>query len=262
MFKEYSEQIAKEIKEKMISFEIKSVEENGTFKVIASDETVDRAGEVIKVDGWDFKNYMKNPIMLFWHDYRSIEAIAWKATNIYVEGKKLIVEGVFASTEKAQMLRQLYDEGIIKTVSVGFIPKERDTNDQKVITKAELLEVSFVPIPANPNALSIQKEMLEKMVEFGIVKGEETEEKKPEEETPVVVEETTEEKVLKMFAEIKSMIIDIPNQIKAITKEVETSDDKDDLPDDKDKDEKIQMQKEALQKVSKVVSDALHKIKL
>jgi hypothetical protein len=65
MFKEYSEQIAKEIKEKMISFEIKSVEENGTFKVIASDETVDRAGEVIKVDGWDFKNYMKNPIMLF-----------------------------------------------------------------------------------------------------------------------------------------------------------------------------------------------------
>lgn len=169
---------------------------------------------------------------------------------------------MFASTEKAQMLRQLYDEGIIKTVSVGFIPKERDTNDQKVITKAELLEVSFVPIPANPNALSIQKEMLEKMVEFGIVKGEETEEKKPEEETPVVVEETTEEKVLKMFAEIKSMIIDIPNQIKAITKEVETSDDKDDLPDDKDKDEKIQMQKEALQKVSKVVSDALHKIKL
>ena len=266
MFKEYSEQISKEIKAKLKDFEIKSIDENWTFKVIASDETVDRAGEVIKIEAWDFKNYMKNPIMLFWHDYWNIESVAWKATNIYVEGKKLIVEGVFAWTEKAQMLRQLYDEWIINTVSVGFIPKERDANNPSVITKAELLEVSFVPVPANPNALSIQKEIFEKMVEIGIVKTEGEETETPVEvETPVETPETetkSNDTIIWLLGEIKNMIAEIPNQIKSQIKEVETADDNADLSDDKDKDEKIEMQKQALQKVWKVVSDVLHKIKL
>jgi phage head maturation protease len=43
----------------------------------------------------------------------------------------------------------------LKTVSVGFIPKERDPENQRIITRAELLEVSFVPVPCNPNALSL-----------------------------------------------------------------------------------------------------------
>lgn len=84
----------------------------------------------------------------------------------------MIVEGVFAGTEKAQVVRQLYDEGIMKTVSVGFIPRERDAKNSKIITKAELLELSFVPVPANPNALSLQKEMLDKGIQFGIFENE------------------------------------------------------------------------------------------
>jgi Holliday junction resolvase RusA-like endonuclease len=65
MFQEYSEQIANQIKEYMIKSEIKATPENGTFKVVASDETVDRAGEVIKIDSRDLENYMKSPIILF-----------------------------------------------------------------------------------------------------------------------------------------------------------------------------------------------------
>jgi hypothetical protein len=49
--------------------------ENGTFKVVASDETIDRAGEQIKISAWDLTNYMKSPIILFGHDYWSIENI-------------------------------------------------------------------------------------------------------------------------------------------------------------------------------------------
>ncbi len=48
---------------------------------------------------------------------------------------------------------------MVKTVSVGFIPKEREG---KTITSAELLELSFVAVPCNPNALSLdQKQLLE-----------------------------------------------------------------------------------------------------
>lgn len=282
MLKEYSKEIAKEIQKQMMTFEIKAVAKNGTFKVIASDESVDRAGEVIKVSWRDFENYMKNPIMLFGHDYRNIASVAWKATKVYIEDNKLIVEGVFAWTEQAQILRQLYDEGIIKTVSVWFIPRERDNDNRTVITKAELLEVSFVPVPANPNALSIQKAMLDKAIEFGIVKEEEKEEvieeeKKPEE----VIEENKEEEIPKIeeaeekeatikdvMSEIKSLkesIVELTSTIK--TKEIEKPEaDGEDISEDDQKSKEIEIAKAVakkwLQNLSKIVSTALHDLKI
>ena len=51
---------------------------------------------------------------------------------------------------------------MVKTVSVWFIPKTRDESDKRIITSAELLELSFVAVPCNPNALSLdQKQLLE-----------------------------------------------------------------------------------------------------
>ncbi|MCK4609422.1 MAG: HK97 family phage prohead protease [Gammaproteobacteria bacterium] len=131
-------------------------ETNGTFKFVISDETKDRAGEIVRVAGWDLTNFNKNGVVLFAHDYNSMPV--GKATKTYVEGTKLISEGIWAETEKAQTLRKLHEDGFIKTVSVGFIPKEFDEDDGSIITKAELLEYSVVPVPANPNALTLAQE--------------------------------------------------------------------------------------------------------
>lgn len=125
-------------------------EENGTFEVIASTEDVDRMGEVVRSDGWMLENFNKNPVILFGHDHGSLPI--GKATSAEVRDRELIVKGVFASHENAQKVRKLYEEGIMKAVSVGFIPHEMDGN---IITSAELLEVSFVPIPANSEALAL-----------------------------------------------------------------------------------------------------------
>ena len=47
-------------------------------------------------------------------------------------------------------------------MSVWFIPLARDEKDKRIITDAELLELSFVAVPCNPNALSLdQKSLLE-----------------------------------------------------------------------------------------------------
>ena len=169
--KEYSEQLAKEIcsKIKEIWTKMDNVE-NWTFKVVASDETVDRVWESIKIDGRDLKNYFKNPIILFWHKYNDMDDVVWKATKVYVENDQLIVEWIFAGTNSWQQLRQLYEEWILKTVSVWFIVKERDASNSKIITKAELLELSFVPVPCNPNALSLNKDILDAMIENGMIK--------------------------------------------------------------------------------------------
>ena len=180
--KEFSKEQAGEIVKALAKINIKEVKGEGTFEVIATTEGLDRDGEVILVSGWDFDNFMKNPVLLFGHDYWSFPIGA--VTEIVPEDNRVIARGVFARTEEGQKARMLYEDGILKTVSVGFIPREREGN---VITKAELLELSFVPVPSNPEALDMRKQIKEfeemlktnVIIERSVVKFQETE-KMPE----------------------------------------------------------------------------------
>ena len=158
MLKKFSEKIKSEVmkalaEKKEFLANIKEAGDSGKFEVIASSESVDRQGEIVVQEGIDIKNYMQNPVILFGHDYWSLPIS--KATEIVRQAGKTVVRGVFASAEAnplAQQVRKLYEEGILKAVSIGFIPMEYNGNQ---ITKSELLELSFVPVPANPEALSV-----------------------------------------------------------------------------------------------------------
>lgn len=142
--------MAKELETKYFIGELKEVEEDGVIEVVASDETVDRYGEVIVADGWDLKNFKKNPVMLISHDYSQLPIGKWE---VRVEEKKLIAKAVFAETERAREVIQLIKSGLKLAVSVGLIVLERDEKKRERITKSELLEISWVSVPANPNAL-------------------------------------------------------------------------------------------------------------
>lgn len=126
---------------------------NGGYRVLASTNAVDRQGDVVDQNGWDTANYLKNPVMLWAHDYRALPIA--KATEVSVDSKGLVLAYEFASAEAnpfAQQVKELVDGGFLNAVSVGFIPKERNGN---IITRSELLEVSFVPVPANQEALQL-----------------------------------------------------------------------------------------------------------
>lgn len=142
--------------------EVKKVGER-QYEFIASTADMDRDGEVISADGWDLKNFKKNPVILFGHDYRSLPI--GKATKIGVRDGKLMnvvefpPEGTY---EFADTVQRLVDTGYLKTQSVGFIPRKWDDGDfedeksnkpRRTYTKQELLEISIVPVPSNPNAL-------------------------------------------------------------------------------------------------------------
>lgn len=129
-------------------------EDTGTFEIIITTENVDRMGEVIKADGWETENYMKNPIVLWGHNYSLLPVGITDSLEKTVNGQ-LIARGRFAPADAnpmGQQLRRLYDLGLQRASSVGFIPKEYEGN---LITKAELLEWSFVTVPANPHALTL-----------------------------------------------------------------------------------------------------------
>lgn len=130
-----------------------SVERDGKKMVaIASTAVEDRHGEKVLVEGWDMKNFNANPIMLWAHDH-SIPAIG-RAGNIRTVGKgdtaQLVFEPKFHDiTPEAKAIKQMFEEGILNSFSVGFKPLEADGN---TFTKQELLEISAVNVPANPEA--------------------------------------------------------------------------------------------------------------
>lgn len=131
-------------------------EEKYQATFVISDESVDRQGEVIKQDGWDLENFKKNPVILFGHD--SWELPVGKAVDIYTEGDKTYATIEFAVEiyDKAKTIWEMVKAGILNTVSVGFMNMEYvdgDNYENVELTKNELLEISIVPIPANPNAI-------------------------------------------------------------------------------------------------------------
>jgi len=128
---------------------------------IASDETLDRQGDVVSFDSWDLTNFKKNPVLLVDHDYK-VENIVGTARNLKKDTglRALTFEPNFHKiTPLSQYVEQMVNEGSLSKVSVGFMSKGPSKDGGKIMN--ELLEISFVAVPANPNAgmmLSISDE--------------------------------------------------------------------------------------------------------
>lgn len=131
--------------------------EGGKLSFILSTATPDRSGDVVAQSGWYLENYRKNPVVLWAHDQGSVPVA--KAPNIVIEDGKLKAKDVvFADYEFAQLVKRLYEGGFMSAVSVGFLPRKWNWNEERGgmamdFLEQELLEFSCVPVPANPEAL-------------------------------------------------------------------------------------------------------------
>ncbi len=150
------------------------------IEIIGSTGISDRDGEVINPDGWDLKNFKKNPVILPAHDYRA-PAIA-RAKSVKIEDKKLKFEIEFPQDgiyPLADIYRKLYKSGFMKASSVGFVPSEWVNGDgekepYRTYLKQELLELSLVSVPVNPEALVAEKGISEAMAK-GVINNDEFE---------------------------------------------------------------------------------------
>lgn len=131
--------------------------ENFTMRFVMSTPEVDRHGEVIDQRGWDFGPFLKNPVVLWGHD-QSIPAVGKVVSIETVNGN---TEGVvkFAVKEnpQAKILFDLYAEGFMAAVSVGFMNLKwmyDEMLDVVTLLENQLFELSLVNVPANASALS------------------------------------------------------------------------------------------------------------
>ena len=140
--------------------QLKSPTENRVLRFIGSTETEDRDRDVILATGWQLENYKKNPVFLWAHDY-GVPPIG-RALGVRVENKQLVfdiefpVKGIHPLADTAY---ELYKDGFMKATSVGFQGKVFEPRQSGGILykKQELLELSAVPVPANPEALQLAK---------------------------------------------------------------------------------------------------------
>lgn len=138
--------------------EEKSIDEKEqTFIGVASAEVVDRDNEVVVIDGLDTSEYLKNPILTFQHQYNEfpIGRTLWLKTTIEGGIKKLVGKfQLHLKTEESRTVWELIREGYLKSLSIMFKPLQYEDSPEGIRywTRAKLMEIAVVTIPANPEA--------------------------------------------------------------------------------------------------------------
>ena len=114
-----------------------------TIVAIASDETLDRAGNVMVASGCDATNYKRNAVVLRDHDPTKPIGTA----SVIVKGNRLEATIKFAPAGVSQVADETFalaKAGVLTGVSIGFRPIESEPlrGGGVKFTKWELLEIS------------------------------------------------------------------------------------------------------------------------
>lgn len=129
-----------------------------SFHWVMSTFDTDRDFEKVDPKGWNLKNYLANPVILWSHDY-TIPAIGY-AENVKAE---TVLEGDIVFNDKefdefGWSIGQRVKAGALRCGSVGFIAEEvefleaKDRECDLIFRKQELLEFSICCVPSNPFA--------------------------------------------------------------------------------------------------------------
>ena len=160
-----------------ITCDVKAVaDQDRVLSFVGTSAIRDRTGDELTVGGWNFKHYKRNPVVMFGHNYGSLPI--GKTVKIHKDDNKWVFDVEFASEEDNPLAQQVFNlckKGFLRGVSVGFrslksewidpdgddeleqkrAKEEPDAKPGKRFSKKELLELSVVPIPANPEALML-----------------------------------------------------------------------------------------------------------
>lgn len=148
---------------------IEQTESTSWFR--ASTNDVDRHGTIVEPRGIDTTHFRTNPVFMWGHDaYGSsgaapdLENVLGRVVNYRQDPTAFDIEVEWAEHDRAVMARDLVRAGFLSAVSVGFIPDPDSVGTRSVegaevpvYNRTELVEVSLVPVPSNPNAIALAR---------------------------------------------------------------------------------------------------------
>lgn len=134
-------------------------------ELVITTPNFDRGNDRVFPLGGKLDNYLKNPVVMWLHDYRGMTEAGGipvakcpylKATEAgIVSGPPEFLEG----DAFAQRVKNAWEKGFIKTASIGFQPIKSQENERGGFDylEWEMLEYSLVPIPMNAEAMRVAK---------------------------------------------------------------------------------------------------------
>lgn len=181
--------------------------EERTFVAKATCPITDRDGEFVDAKGMEIDEYLTNPVLCWNHTYSTPPV--GKAVAIDGGDRGLLTKFQMASTAFANDLWELVKEGMVNTVSAGFLRKEVfkrgqpgftdacekaglsdiPANLKQICTKSVLVEISLCCMPVNRGAMIMAvatKGLKELATQMGLDMRDEqdTEGEEPSAETP------------------------------------------------------------------------------
>jgi HK97 family phage prohead protease len=129
-------------------------DKDGPIPFVASTSDTARDGMNIPTKAWDTAMFELSPLLLWSHDYFGNRPPIGRVANLQAKQHALVGEAVFDRGDPfAADIERKMREGFVNAFSVGFNVHEMEP-DGKTVKRAELLEISVVPVPADPKALA------------------------------------------------------------------------------------------------------------
>ena len=119
-----------------------------------------RDGMSVDLEGMDFSNYEKNPVVLYAHDHIGRTGsgglpIGRTLRLARTSGGEIRADFEFLAGDAfAERVRNAWERGFLRGASIGWRPVETRPSGRGVrALRSELLEWSIVAVPADPDAL-------------------------------------------------------------------------------------------------------------
>ena len=132
-----------------------------TLTFVASTAGVKRDGLDLRMDGLTTDNFEKNPVFLWVHDDHGRTLPLGKVEKIRKLKSRFDVTVEFDQADPfAVEVERKYRDGYLNAVSIGWdiiewhrVEDDEDSEADYIVDKWDLLDVSAVPVPGDPEAL-------------------------------------------------------------------------------------------------------------
>ena len=140
-------------------FNIKTDGSTAAPSVTISTGNPDRYRDRVLPAGGDFTNFLKNPVILYGHDYQQLPV--GRATSITSDTGGVRASWKWLENDSfADRVKNAWGQGVLNAASIGFIPRKKAYDSERAgfdFLEWELLEFSIVAVPANAEAVRTLK---------------------------------------------------------------------------------------------------------
>lgn len=129
------------------------VDGTGPIPFIAATEGRKADGIDLRMDAADLSRYAANPVVMYGHQYYGRESLPIGRAETKIDGKRLLADVQFDLDDPfAATCDRKVRNMFLNAVSIGF--EAHDIGQDGVPERWELFEISLVPLPLDPDAVT------------------------------------------------------------------------------------------------------------